>query len=96
MYALKITCILKVKVAKKIQKDMEKWAKTLNQKKEHKPTAASTAVDTSHSATSEPVSMSLNSGTSGKSSGTADAGYFILEGRMVGNISSLLLVQYRN
>ncbi|XP_049794341.1 RNA-binding protein 5-like isoform X1 [Schistocerca nitens] len=53
----------KVKVAKKIAKDMERWAKTLNQKKDN-PQA--TAVATS--------AVAL-----GKSVGAADAGYAILE-----------------
>lgn len=56
----------KVKVAKKIAKDMERWAKTLNQKKDN-PQANSAAA------------IAAASISSGKSVGAADAGYAILE-----------------
>ena len=57
----------KVKVAKKIAKDMERWAKTLNQKKENAKT----------NWTSDPTLEGHQ--TSGYTSGAADAGYAILE-----------------
>lgn len=62
----------KVKVAKKIAKDMERWAKTLNQKKENAKTNW-TADGPAVEATATAVS-----GLSGIS-GAADAGYAILE-----------------
>lgn len=50
----------KVKTAKQIQKDMEKWAKQLNQKKDVKPNAAGSAkanvqslLEPRHSATAD-------------------------------------------
>lgn len=62
----------KVKVAKKIAKDMERWAKTLNQKKE----IAKTNV-TYENPSSEFVQSSINYNS--VSGGAADAGYAILE-----------------
>lgn len=56
----------KVKVAKKIAKDMERWAKTLNQKKENAKSSWN----------SEFVGVD---GHQGSGSGAADAGYAILE-----------------
>lgn len=58
----------KVKVAKKIAKDMERWAKTLNQKKE----SAKSTWSAEYSGTE---------GHQGAFSGAADAGYAILEKR---------------
>ncbi|XP_013113938.2 RNA-binding protein 5 [Stomoxys calcitrans] len=67
----------KVKVAKKIVKDMEKWAKQLNQKKDYVPIAppqqAQTSVDGARPSTS-----SAGAGV-GVSSGYADVGFSILE-----------------
>ncbi|XP_034949197.1 LOW QUALITY PROTEIN: RNA-binding protein 5-like [Chelonus insularis] len=60
----------KVKVAKKIAKDMERWAKTLNQKKENAKS----------NWTSESLS---NENYQGFGSGAADAGYAILEKKTV-------------
>ncbi|XP_058802734.1 RNA-binding protein 5-like isoform X2 [Phymastichus coffea] len=59
----------KVKVAKKIAKDMERWAKTLNQKKEN--------AKTNWTADQSVEGGFQNSG--GGTSGAADAGYAILE-----------------
>ncbi|XP_043466496.1 RNA-binding protein 5-like [Leptopilina heterotoma] len=65
----------KVKVAKKIAKDMERWAKTLNQKKENAKSNWS----------SEYVGPD---GQQGSGSGAADAGYAILEKK---NLSTVYL-----
>lgn len=62
----------KVKVAKKIAKDMERWAKTLNQKKENAKSnwnSEFAGVD----------------GNQGVGSGAADAGYAILEKKTIAN-----------
>ncbi|XP_015510651.1 RNA-binding protein 5 [Neodiprion pinetum] len=58
----------KVKVAKKIAKDMERWAKTLNQKKENAKSSWS-------------AEYAGSEGHQGAFSGAADAGYAILEKR---------------
>lgn len=62
----------KVKVAKKIAKDMERWAKTLNQKKENAKS----------NWTSD---YSGPDGHQGSGSGAADAGYAILEKKTLVN-----------
>lgn len=66
----------KVKIAKKVAKDMEKWAKALNQKKENAKLGI---------VASPPVAailnVSLNSDILGRHSATADAGFAILEKR---------------
>lgn len=62
----------KVKVAKKIAKDMERWAKTLNQKKENAKSNWSS-------------DMSGGEGYQGSGSGAADAGYAILEKKCLVN-----------
>jgi len=62
----------KVKVAKKIAKDMERWAKTLNQKKENAKSNWN----------SEFAGMDGNQGVG---SGAADAGYAILEKKTIAN-----------
>ncbi|KAJ9579119.1 hypothetical protein L9F63_024774, partial [Diploptera punctata] len=54
----------KVKVAKKIAKDMERWAKTLNQKKDN---------------ARQNLAMVCSTMPSSKSIGAADAGYAVLE-----------------
>ncbi|XP_012258482.2 RNA-binding protein 5-like [Athalia rosae] len=59
----------KVKVAKKIAKDMERWAKTLNQKKENAKSTWTCEY------------AGLEGGHQGAGSGAADAGYAILEKR---------------
>ena len=56
----------KVKVAKKIAKDMERWAKTLNQKKENAKSNWNSE-------------FAGGDGNQGVGSGAADAGYAILE-----------------
>ncbi|XP_054720113.1 RNA-binding protein 5-like isoform X2 [Uloborus diversus] len=65
----------KVKIAKKIAKDMEKWAKTLNQKKEN----AKLGIVASPPITMNPTLM-MNSDIS-RHSAAADAGFAILEKR---------------
>lgn len=65
----------KVKIAKKIAKDMEKWAKTLNQKKEN----AKLGIVASPPAAVVP-NVSMNSDAF-RHSATADAGFAILEKR---------------
>lgn len=66
----------KVKIAKKVAKDMEKWAKALNQKKEN----AKLGIVASPPVAAIP-NVSLNSDILGRHSATADAGFAILEKR---------------
>ncbi|GFS67182.1 RNA-binding protein 5 [Nephila pilipes] len=66
----------KVKIAKKIAKDMEKWAKTLNQKKEN----AKLGIVASPPISVAPSHIVLLSDIS-RHSATADAGFAILEKR---------------
>lgn len=68
----------KVKVAKKIVKDMEKWAKQLNQKKDYTVVATPQPL-LSNNRTEDLVRPS----TSGLSSGYADVGFSILEKKTV-------------
>ncbi|KAK0168471.1 hypothetical protein PV327_002266 [Microctonus hyperodae] len=63
----------KVKVAKKIAKDMERWAKTLNQKKENAKSSWSSEFSSNESY------------QGGVGSGAADAGYAILEKKSIIN-----------
>uniref|UniRef100_A0A182MUK0 RNA-binding protein 5 n=1 Tax=Anopheles culicifacies TaxID=139723 RepID=A0A182MUK0_9DIPT len=86
----------KVKVAKKIVKDMEKWAKQLNQKKDYSviqpPARIEEATLYSSLGPSKPMSESL--GGLG-SAGYADVGFSLLEkkeraGGVVGTASSLM------
>ncbi|XP_065358757.1 RNA-binding protein 5-A-like [Calliphora vicina] len=65
----------KVKVAKKIVKDMEKWAKQLNQKKDYTVVATPQPILTNNR--TEDAMRSSTSG--GLSSGYADVGFSILE-----------------
>lgn len=65
----------KVKIAKKIAKDMEKWAKTLNQKKEN----AKLGLVASPPIVLPPGAIIISE--PGKQSAAADAGYAILEKR---------------
>ncbi|XP_014603624.1 PREDICTED: RNA-binding protein 5-like isoform X2 [Polistes canadensis] len=62
----------KVKVAKKIAKDMERWAKTLNQKKENAKSNWNSE-------------FTGGDGNQGIGSGAADAGYAILEKKALAN-----------
>lgn len=62
----------KVKVAKKIAKDMERWAKTLNQKKENAKSNWNSE-------------FAGGDGNQGVGSGAADAGYAILEKKSLAN-----------
>lgn len=71
----------KVKVAKKIVKDMEKWAKQLNQKKDYVPIAPPQPTQTSIDA----ARTSTSSGGSG--SGYADVGFSILEKKASNKLS---------
>ncbi|XP_055937947.1 RNA-binding protein 5-like [Argiope bruennichi] len=66
----------KVKIAKKIAKDMEKWAKTLNQKKEN----AKLGIVASPPVSIAPTHITMASDMS-RHSATADAGFAILEKR---------------
>ncbi|XP_054168567.1 RNA-binding protein 5-like isoform X2 [Oppia nitens] len=72
----KETKVDKVKIAKKIAKDMEKWAKTLNQKKD-----TSRALVTNDSQMIGECSQSLS----------ADAGYAVLEQEVTANESENIL-----
>lgn len=65
----------KVKVAKKIVKDMEKWAKQLNQKKDYTVVATPQPILTSNR-TEDAIRPSTSGGLS---SGYADVGFSILE-----------------
>lgn len=72
----------RVKVAKRIAKDMEKWAKTLNQKKE--TAKQNMPATTAASAAPTPAPVSFSVGTSGQSrlqreTGAADIGFSVLE-----------------
>lgn len=77
----------KVKVAKKIAKDMERWAKTLNQKKE----STKSNWNTEYSVNENYQNNNSGSGVAGSGSGSsgsvgaADAGYAILEKKTVSN-----------
>lgn len=75
----------KVKVAKKIAKDMERWAKTLNQKKESAKNNWSTIEYSSSS--SDNYQGGGGGGTSSSTGGgaAADAGYAILEKKTMTN-----------
>uniref|UniRef100_A0A1B0BZC2 RNA-binding protein 5 n=1 Tax=Glossina palpalis gambiensis TaxID=67801 RepID=A0A1B0BZC2_9MUSC len=80
----------KVKVAKKIVKDMEKWAKQLNQKKDY--TAVATPQPILASKNDDVLKISSTSGAStSASSGYADVGFSILEKKstkLAGNFMS--------
>ncbi|XP_075152877.1 RNA-binding protein 5-A-like [Haematobia irritans] len=67
----------KVKVAKKIVKDMEKWAKQLNQKKDYVPVAP--PQQTQSLSEGPRPSTSVGGIGAGGSSGYADVGFSILE-----------------
>lgn len=70
----------KVKVAKKIVKDMEKWAKQLNQKKDYTVVATPQPILPSKSDDVPARGASAGAGSSGHlSSGYADVGFSILE-----------------
>ncbi|CAG0914695.1 unnamed protein product [Notodromas monacha] len=68
----------KAQAAKKIAKDMEKWAKSMNQKKQSN---SSTSVSAVPATTGTPVA-----GSSGPTSGAADAGFAVLQGKSVAPI----------
>ncbi|XP_017480858.1 PREDICTED: RNA-binding protein 5-B isoform X1 [Rhagoletis zephyria] len=70
----------KVKVAKKIVKDMEKWAKQLNQKKDYTVVATPQPILPSKSDDAPTRAAGAGAGSSGHlSSGYADVGFSILE-----------------
>lgn len=69
----------KVKVAKKIVKDMEKWAKQLNQKKDYVPVAAPQPLLTPGRSEDLMRPTTSAGGAGGISSGYADVGFSILE-----------------
>jgi RNA-binding protein 5/10 len=74
----------KVKIAKKIAKDMEKWAKTLNQKKETR----------SWTTVSEPVLYAESTQTSNYvKNPTADAGFSLLEKQVADAETELLALE---
>jgi RNA-binding protein 5/10 len=74
----------KVKIAKKIAKDMEKWAKTLNQKKETR----------SWTTVSEPVLYAESTQTSHSvKNPTADAGFSLLEKQVSDAEAELLALE---
>lgn len=73
----------KVKVAKKIVKDMEKWAKQLNQKKDYVPVAPPQPSQIS----GDSMRPSTSTG-GGLSSGYADVGFSILEKKAANKLGS--------
>lgn len=69
----------KVNVAKKIQKDMEKWAKQLNQRKEPQPAKPIVSFAAASAAAEPSASSSAALSSDEKPVGSADTAFHILE-----------------
>ncbi|GIY23570.1 hypothetical protein CDAR_7412 [Caerostris darwini] len=81
----------KVKIAKKIAKDMEKWAKTLNQKKENAKLGIVAAPPVN-----APTNQIAVANDVARHSATADAGFAILEKRSTLTERSALIAELDN